>query len=456
MPEMCRDHFEQQRKKFKLMGNLGPCSHVAEPAQDMTLSVKCNSFADAGLKLMSKTDERLWEQQLSLERKAAYKKWTSLVLSNPGCWSVARPRHGELLFDLLRNGIGESIKDCLGVKATGTLHNRANPLIRFAHYARENFHEPFPIAEHVAYQFLKSGDFAPTFPRSFLTSISFAKHVVGLMHTDDVLNLCRLKGFADLRFTKKRKLVQRPPLKVEQIACLEELVNDGRRTKYDRVAAGFFLFMIFGRLRYSDAQSVAELELEIPMGMQHGYLEGAAERCKTNTTLEKRTRMLPIVVTTKSFTEHGWVGQWLEMRAATGLQAGRGLPLLPNPASGGGWGKTPMNCESAGEWLRAFLKDSSTATNGKDKSLLTYSRDTMSWPVRLLEAMIEATQAGTFVPDATRSGYFPKGGAPEDNSKDDASSSSSCDSRDEEEAEHTRWLWRSSLARGDLRCLSAM
>eukprot|EP00435_Cladocopium_sp_Y103_P004798 s1913_g1.t1 len=54
-----------------------------------------------------------------------------------------------------------------------------------------------------------------------------------------------------------------------------------------------------------------------------------------------------------------------------------------------------------------------------------------------LEAMTEAIRAQTFVPDATRSGSFPKGGAPEDNFKDDASSSSSCDSRDEEEAEHT-------------------
>eukprot|EP00435_Cladocopium_sp_Y103_P011892 s3953_g3.t1 len=171
--------------------------------------LKCNSFADAGLKLMSKTDERLWEQQLSLERKAAYEKWTGLVLSNPVCWSVGGPRQGEQLFDMLRNGIGESIKDCLGVKAPGTLHKRANPLIRFAQYARKNFHEPFPIAERVVYQFLKSGDFAPTFPSSFLASISFAKHVVGLMNTDDVLNSCRLKGFAALHFTKKRKLVQR-------------------------------------------------------------------------------------------------------------------------------------------------------------------------------------------------------------------------------------------------------
>lgn len=472
MHDMHRDHLESQRKRFKLMGNLGPSCMDTDPSENMQTFVKCNSFSDAGLKLMRKTDEILWEQHLSLERKAAYKKWTSLVLSNPGCWTVSRPRKGENLMDMLRNGIAESIKDCLGTKATGTLHSRANALVRFAHYARENFLEPFPMSEPAVYQFLKSSDCAPTFPRSFLTSVSFAKHVLGLLDADDVLTSCRLKGFASLHFAKKRKLVQRPPLKVEQISFLEQLVGDPQRTAYDRVAAGFFLFMTFGRLRYSDAQSVTELELLVPMGEKHGHLEGAAERCKTNTSLEKKTRMLPIVVTTKSFTEDGWVKQWLEARDVSSMKVGPGVPLLPSPSSGGGWSKTPLSCESAGEWLRALLKDVGSPTSGpriathsckasvlsmaskygmepaarrllgyhsagRDKSMLVYSRDSMSWPVRLMEGMIDDIRSKTFIPDASRSGYFPQGGAPLADTKDDASSSSSGDSRDEDEADHT-------------------
>ena len=42
--------------------------------------------------------------------------------------------------------------------------------------------------------------------------------------------------------------------------------------------------------------SITSMELEIPMGAKHGYLECAAERCKTATTLEKRTRLLPVVI----------------------------------------------------------------------------------------------------------------------------------------------------------------
>ena len=472
MPDIHKEHTESQRKRFKVLGNLGPASMTAELVVESPMFNKCNSFSEAGLRLMRKTDELLWQQQMSMERKAAYKKWTSLVLSNPGCWTVARPRKGENLMDLLRVGIGESIKDCLGTKATGTLHNRANALIRFAEYSKENFTEPFPIKEHMVYQFLKSGDHAPTFPKSFLASVSFAKHTLGLMEADEVLTSCRVRGFSSLHFAKKRKLIQRPPLKVKQIALLEELVGDTHRTAYDRVAAGFFLFMTFGRLRYSDAQAVTELELEVPMGEQHGYLEGAAERCKTNTTLEKKTRLLPIVVPTKSFTEDGWVSQWLEVRAQSNMQVGSGIPLLPSPAAGGGWSKIPLSCEAAGDWLRALLKASlaegsgpRVATHsckasilsmcskhgmepaarrllgyhsaGRDKSMLVYSRDTMSWPVRLLEGMLDDIKANVFLPDSTRSGYFPKGGAPSDNCRDEASSSSSCDSRDEDETNHT-------------------
>ena len=79
-------------------------------------------------------------------------------------------------------------------------------------------------------------------------------------------------------------------------------MNNGDRTAYSRIAAGFFLVLTFGRLRFSDAQSITSMELEIPLGAKHGYLECAAERCKTATTLEKRTRLLPVVIPTRSFT----------------------------------------------------------------------------------------------------------------------------------------------------------
>lgn len=472
MPAMHKDVLDPFRKRLKISGNLGPSSSSDVSCKSEELPIKCSSFADAGLKLMKRTDEHLWALQISYDRKAAYKKWTSLILDEPGAWSISRPKPGQDYITFLSQGIGETVKDCLGVKATGTLHNRVNPLIRYAQHVRDSGIKPFPIQEHVAYQFLKQTDPSPSFPRSFITSVAFAKHVLGLLSADNVLDSCRIKGFSAIHYTKKRKLVQRPPLTVAQIEHLERCVNDGDRTAYDRIAAGFFLVLTFGRLRFSDAQSITSMELEIPLDAKHGYLECAAERCKTATTLEKRTRLLPVVIPTKSFTSDGWVECWLAVREQAKLVVGKGVPLLPNPAAGGGWTKVPVTCEIAGDWLRALIKDvpgpktsTRVATHsckssllsmcskfgmepsarrllgyhsaGRDKSMLVYSRDAMAWPVRLMEEMIDQVVAQAFCPDASRSGYFPGARALPDDSKDTESTSSSGDSQDEEEAEHS-------------------
>ena len=170
MPAMHRDVLDPFRKRLKISGNLGPSSSSDSSYKSEELPTKCSSFADAGLKLMKRTDEHLWALQISYDRKAAYKKWTSLILDEPGAWSISRPKAGQDYITFLSQGIGETVKDCLGVKATGTLHNRVNPLIRYAQHARDTGIKPFPIQEHVAYEFLKQTDPSPSFPRSFITS----------------------------------------------------------------------------------------------------------------------------------------------------------------------------------------------------------------------------------------------------------------------------------------------
>ena len=472
LPMLNKDALEPFHKRTKLLGNTGPCCMSPQADPGDLFDQKRSSYADAGLRLMRKTDENFWQQQISFDRKAAYKKWTSLIMEEPGSWVISRPRKGDGLFELLQHGLVESIRDALGVKATSTLHGRANPLLRYVQFAKKNDVPPFPMKESIAYAFLKETDTAPTFPRSFITSVAFAKHVLGLLHADEVLDSSRIKGHAAIHFAKKRKLVQRPALTVDQIKSLENCVKDEGRTMYDRIASGFFLLLVYGRLRFSDGQSITSMELEIPTGADRGYLECAAERCKTSTSLEKRTRLLPVVVPTLSFTEEGWIEQWIRCREQQGLVPGSGKPMLPTPAAGGGWTKIPVSCEVAGDWLRASLKDVPAKTTavriathscksavlsmcakygmepsarrllgyhsaGKDKSMLTYSRDAMSWPIRLMEEMIQQINADNFVPDASRSGYFPAGNPTSYDGKDVESTSSSCDSMDEEVFSHS-------------------
>ncbi|MEM1009484.1 MAG: hypothetical protein AAGJ35_10795, partial [Myxococcota bacterium] len=165
-------------------------------------------------------DEKLWIDRISGERKAAIRKWTSLIAMQPGAWDIAVRHFSQGVMLHSTGDLADSVKDSLAPKASNTLHARANPMFRFVSFCNANGLEPFPISEAAVYQFLKSQDFAPTFPRSFLISLAFSFHVLGLKGDHNVLT-GRTKGVAHEWFLKKRKLTQKPPLSVEQVIALE-------------------------------------------------------------------------------------------------------------------------------------------------------------------------------------------------------------------------------------------
>ncbi len=65
----------------------------------------------------------------------------------------------------------------------------------------------------------------------------------------------------------------------------QEVVLCGRRTDYDRVAAGYFLFLIYGRLRYSDAFFVFSFKIE---GLKVHILKGRWKRPRRQSLLNER------------------------------------------------------------------------------------------------------------------------------------------------------------------------
>ena len=88
---------------------------------------------------------------------------------------------------------------------------------------------------------------------------------------------------------KSAKLKQRNPLRVADVVLLERICCglEGKSAQ-DRHAAGFFLFLLYARARYSDGQNVASLA-DSPK-----YLEFKVGRSKTSFTLERKTRFLPM------------------------------------------------------------------------------------------------------------------------------------------------------------------
>ena len=219
------DKFLDTSKSLVAVRDFIPDVGDAVPHSDsISTTLHDTAFKKAGLKMLRACDEKLWSERLSDERKAAIRKWTTLVSADPMSWDIAVQHFSQGKMIFASGGLVDSIKDSLVSKASSTLHARVNPLYRFVVFCKQHSLKPWPIRESAVYDFLKSDlDFAPTFPRSFLNSISFARHVLGLKGDVDKILSGRTKGVSEEWFMKKRKLVQKPPLSVEQLKHLERI-----------------------------------------------------------------------------------------------------------------------------------------------------------------------------------------------------------------------------------------
>ena len=179
----------------------------------------------------SKYDEnpRAWIDLQNEERSLALSKWLKVVLVEPLAFRVARNYYTAKAAGLCSGTLLESVADALSVKATATLHGRANKLLEFVVWARGKTSQVFPIAEGIVYAyFLEMQDkAAATSFRGLLSSVAFAKYTLGLLEADAVLESGRVAGLSAKLFMQKRKLRQRNPLRVKDLCLLEEICAGG-------------------------------------------------------------------------------------------------------------------------------------------------------------------------------------------------------------------------------------
>ena len=88
-----------------------------------------------------------------------------------------------------------------------------------------------------------------TFLKSFLASVAFCKFVLGLKSADEALKSARVTGLASRLYLTKKKLQQRPLLRVADVLRLEQICAGTIRkpAAIDRVMAGFAFFPKAGR-----------------------------------------------------------------------------------------------------------------------------------------------------------------------------------------------------------------
>ena len=452
---------------------LPPLPVGSEPEAKDEAVFEETAFKIAGLRAASNIDNRLWAEKLSWERKAAYKKWSAIILHEVGAWEITRLEIQCKSMEFARGGLLESISDALGSKATSTLHSRASPILHYIKFYKDRGKNCMPLHEFQVYDFLKANEHrAASFPRSFLMSVNFADHHFGLHGAQSVRASGRVKGLVDILYTQRKKLVQRPPLTVKQIRHLEHVLHDEGRAIFDRLASGYFLFLVYGRLRYSDGLQVTTMTLD-QQDDGSGFLECLAEKTKTSVTLEKKSRHIPIAVPLICLGERPWVQKWLQLReehVLTVVDESQGrVPLLTTPSTGGGWTRMPLSVTSAAGWLRALLNGVEPEgpvrigthsckasllsmcskynmgghsrrilgyhSGTKETSMLVYSRDAAAGPLRDLIGMLQMIREGRFRPDETRSGRFVNLEPATEQDDDDDGQSSSTDTEDEEEVD---------------------
>ena len=321
---------------------------------------------------------------------------------------------------------------------------------------------------------------APTFLRSFLSSLGFALHVVGLIGAKRVLDSRRIKGLADKCYLQKKKTRSRLPLSVAELTTLEEIVLGYRgRGIPDRHAAGCFLFMVYARTRFSDMLNVGRLDFEAGEN-EEGYIETQVARSKTSFSVDRKVRLLPMTAAMHGVTAEPWGSAWKAVLEKTGIPITHGKPLLPGRTPDG-WHTLPLTAEAATSWLRSMLQSGDRFQEERTKSIgthsckstilswmakwgsspdlrrlmgyhvadkmstmLIYGKDNTSAGLREIDVILEAIRQGEFLPDAKRSEMFPNADdaakllESQDQSGFDGycSGSSSEDSADEDQPDH--------------------
>ena len=469
------DLVQKARKGLLKTCGVMPPVPVVEVSQSEPLEsqLAVGSDRNFSVKALQNAHRRSWSEQINYDRKCAYRKWIAIVSENVMAFEVARLQMLSGPMEFAKGGLAGSIHDALGNKSSSTLHARAGPLLRYIKFYADRGIPSLPLEEYRVYDFVKAmQETAPSFPRSFLLSVSFATHILGLIGGAAVCDSKRIDGAVKMHYEQRAKVRQRSPLTVTQIKVLEHVVTNLAKSVYDRIMAGYFLMLVYGRLRFSDGQRITGMKLE----MVHvdnelvGFLECAAERKKTSVSLERKVRFLPIAVPVQSLTSPPWLPVWDQLRNDQGLTSSghtsNVYPIMPAPAAGGGWSQAALGVTPAGEWLRNLLRHTETVgdirlathsckatllswcskagvdhdsrrllgyhTASSDKSLLVYSRDAMAQPLRALAGVISKVISGEFDPDTTRSGMF-SSAAPSSGDDQSSAASSSCGSDDEDD-----------------------
>ena len=339
------------------------------------------------------------------------------------------------------------VRAVIGVRSPTTAINRANCILRFYRWVADatgpSFH---PLSEQLVWDYLndlQSKQAAPSTGASLLSAFRYSKYVFGFSTLDNILSSNRIKGLTDIMFVNKRYLKQAKVLTVAQVCELHRLVKSEGLCDVDRAAVGYLLVALYGRCRHSDLACVEDIIHDLDDS--GGYLEIRTSIHKTSRSVQKRTRLLPIVIPVIGVNGECWVPEVENAfeRVGLKLRGHIGGPVFRPPKRDGTMCRRGLLSSECSRFLQLFLDEPASCPEGSqvmtshalkatclswaskygldpaDKAALgrhtsatsessaVYSRDLATKAVALLQQLIHDIHHGTFLPDASRRNYFP-------------------------------------------------
>ena len=390
---------------------------------------------DHWMDLVSGKDPLSWKEDQEAKMDVALKRWFDVLADFPRMWdTIEQLKSGSAISQQLR-----MLRDILAGRAPSTLIKRANSMLRYFEHLRQAGVRA-PGDERVLYAFFcqeRDAGAPHSRLRSLVEAIRFTEFVFGIGGLCQSLLSRRCIGAAHGNGTGTRK--QAAPFTVEQLALLHQVLNDPGGDRWDRMVCGAALCAVYSRSRWMDMQHTDLVSLDPAIG-EPLFLEMRIKDFKTKKANSWMGGLMEAVAPAIGVVDGNWVQAWWELRQDLAAPLEAGFPLMPAPDILGCATVRPLGTAEFGSWINMILVKHAKLAEGvkisshsckatllsflakygasvpdreilgghssRMKSVLTYSRDSLSGPLRVLNAMLLSIRNHEFMPDLSRSGYF--------------------------------------------------
>ena len=333
------------------------------------------------------------------------------------------------------------IRDVMGTKSPRTVNKRASTMLAVFDWMRNRGFSVWPLGPSEVLLYMNEAmesHYGSTRGRTLLEALRFCKHVVRLPDLDAVLDNPIVAGKSKRMDAERQTIRQCRPLTVDEVRKLEAFLYEEHDLR-DRYICGCIVFALFSRSRWSDLAFLEELMLDVSktaLGL-FGFVEASTKHQKTGTNALKKSLQMPLVAPIHGVGKEPWALQWFDILDEIKFDyMTRPVGALCRPPHATGLGMRTISSDEIGKFLNEVLglTGASVVTShclktttltwaskyGLDepsrtllghhelesKSLACYSRDMLSRPLALYQAMLENIRSNNFQPDVSRSGRF--------------------------------------------------